>query len=48
LGHKVVVVDHRDQGGALWVLGSDFSSEVATVLRQAGFRFKSGKGWWLA
>lgn len=45
-GHRVV--DHRDQGGALWVLGSDFSGEVATVLRQAGFRFKSGKGWWLA
>ena len=45
-GHHVV--DHRDKGGALWVQGSDFGTDIVAVLRQAGFQFKEGKGWWLA
>jgi hypothetical protein len=46
--HGHTVVDHRDKGGALWVQGSGFNGDVITVLRQAGFSFKEGKGWWLA
>jgi len=45
-GHEVV--DHRGQGGALWVRGTRFGADVTAVLRQAGFQFKEGKGWWLA
>ncbi len=46
-GH--ISIDHRDRGGALWVYGSDFSSDMIKKLRQAGFQYKTGKhGWWLA
>lgn len=46
--HGLRVDDHRDKGGALWVTGSSFDEDTVTVLRQAGFMLKQGKGWWLA
>jgi len=39
--------DHRDKGGALWVRASS-THQISNVLKNMGFRFHDGRGWWLA
>jgi hypothetical protein len=46
--HNLRIDDHRAEGGALWVRTSDTQEVASTVLKSAGFRYKEGKGWWLA
>jgi hypothetical protein len=46
--HKLPIEDHRDKGGALWVRASETDPVASAVLKTAGFRFKKGRGWWLA
>ena len=37
--------DHRDKGGVFWVRVSE-SHGLASYLRNVGFKYKEGKGWW--
>ncbi|MGZ8192279.1 MAG: EH signature domain-containing protein [Methylobacter sp.] len=46
--YNLPIDDHRTEGGALWVRASETHEVAATVLKSAGFRYKIGKGWWLA
>jgi hypothetical protein len=43
---KVSMEDMRPKGGALWVRTDDRIGAVAYALRQWGFNYKAGKGWW--
>ncbi|MBF0185964.1 MAG: hypothetical protein HQM06_16465 [Magnetococcales bacterium] len=38
--------DNRAMGGAIWIHADDTFSIVRTTLRNGGFRYKPGKGWW--
>lgn len=48
-GRGIRIEDHRDKGGALWVLTITpvSASAFGTALAKGGFRFKPGKGYWL-
>ncbi len=46
--YDLTIDDHRAKGGALWVRTTETHAVAATVLKSAGFRYKAGKGWWLA
>lgn len=46
--HNLPVEDHRSKGGAFWVRVPGTHALASTVLKDAGFRYKEGKGWWLA
>jgi hypothetical protein len=41
------VIDHRDRGGNLWVIGQDLPGELSMKLLGLGFKYKAGKGWFL-
>lgn len=45
-GWGLRVEDHRNKGGALWVIADERISAVAFALKAWGFRHKPGKGWW--
>lgn len=45
-GWGLKVEDHRNKGGALWVIADERISAVAFALKAWGFRHKPGKGWW--
>jgi hypothetical protein len=40
------IQDRRPQGGALWVRTGEANSTVNATLRQWGFRYRPGRGWW--
>jgi len=40
------IEDNRPKGGALWVITDDSRAAVRTTLKNWGFRYKPGKGWW--
>ncbi|MBV5340274.1 MAG: hypothetical protein J0665_12075 [Deltaproteobacteria bacterium] len=44
--HNLSVDDRRPQGGALWVLMDNNTSEIYKLLVSEGFKYKPGKGWW--
>ncbi len=46
--HNLPIDDHRTKGGALWVRAPGTHEAASPVLKNAGFRYKEGKGWWLA
>lgn len=46
--YNLHIDDHRTEGGALWVRTTETHAVASTVLKSAGFRYKAGKGWWLA
>ncbi|MEI6268222.1 MAG: EH signature domain-containing protein [Methylococcaceae bacterium] len=46
--YNLTIDDHRAEGGALWVRTTETHAVASTVLKSAGFRYKEGKGWWLA
>jgi len=46
--HGLPIEDHRPEGGALWVRGQGYGKIVEVALSRVGFRYKEGKGWWLA
>ncbi len=46
--HGMQIEDHRSKGGALWVRGQGYGKIVEVALSRVGFRYKEGKGWWLA
>jgi hypothetical protein len=41
------IVDHRTNGGSLWVLGSGFDDKTYKALKSLGFKAKEGKGLYL-
>lgn len=45
-GWGLKVEDHRNRGGALWVIADERIAAVSFALRAWGFRHKTGKGWW--
>lgn len=44
--HRLQIEDRRLKGGALWVRAADILAEIADPLKNWGFRYKPGKGWW--
>lgn len=38
--------DRRPKGGALWVFADDSRPELSHKVRELGFRYRSGKGWY--
>lgn len=44
--YRLKVNDHRRKGGAYWVLVDNTLPELANPLREWGFKYKPGKGWW--
>lgn len=45
--HSLRVDDRRYKGGSLWVITDDLNSAIADPLKAWGFRYKTGKGWWM-
>jgi hypothetical protein len=45
--HGLQIDDHRSKGGALWVRAPERHPVATSILKNAGFNFKEGKGWWL-
>jgi hypothetical protein len=43
--HGASIVDHREKGGARWLLMSD-APEARRILKAWGFQYAEGKGWW--
>lgn len=43
--YNAYIVDHREKGGALWLLMGDVP-EARRVLKVWGFKYSEGKGWW--
>ncbi|MCS6325515.1 MAG: hypothetical protein H8K06_00210 [Nitrospira sp.] len=44
--HRLQIEDRRLKGGALWVRAADILAVIADPLKNWGFRYKPGKGWW--
>lgn len=40
------LIDHRPDGGALWVMVGNSHSDRNAVFRKWGFTYKPNKGWW--
>lgn len=45
ISHNLHFDDHRDKGGAIWVFAPQ-ADKSAAMLKNAGFQYKNGKGWW--
>ncbi|PIQ56144.1 MAG: hypothetical protein COW02_01625 [Comamonadaceae bacterium CG12_big_fil_rev_8_21_14_0_65_59_15] len=43
---KLKIEDNRPAGGALWVCTDDSRAAISYALKNWGFRYKYGKGWW--
>lgn len=41
-----VIKDNTDKGGALWISAKKFTAEANRTLKQWGFTYSDGKGWW--
>ncbi len=40
------IKDNTDKGGALWISAKEYNSEANIKLKQWGFTYSDGKGWW--
>lgn len=40
------IKDNTDKGGALWISAKNFTAEANKTLKQWGFTYSDGKGWW--
>jgi hypothetical protein len=44
--HNLNVVDHRSNGGNLWIVPDTPGFLISSQLEKCGFKRKPGKGWW--
>lgn len=44
--YKVQGEDKRPQGGALWILADDSNRAFSSKMKELGFSYRAGRGWW--